>query len=103
MLTIHREKQPDQLIRMGQAPVLLQPEPKPEPVKEQVQAPPIEQPKNTRGRKKMADKNLEEVGTKTIREDDPGTQGAIGSGGQNAPAQEKVPDKPQDTDDKEGK
>lgn len=103
LLQIHREKQPDRLIRMGHAPVVLQPEPEPEPVSEQVQAPPVEQTKSIKGRKKMADKqNLDEVGTKTIRKDDPGTKGAIGSGGQNAPAQEKVPETPQDTE-KEGK
>lgn len=47
------------------------------------------------------DKDLSEVGTKTIRKDDPGEQGAIGTHGANAPAQEKVPEKSTDNESKE--
>lgn len=52
----------------------------------------------------MADekKISDETGVKKISQDDAGTQGAIGSGGVNAPAQEKVPEKSKDTG-KEGK
>lgn len=35
-----------------------------------------------------------ETGVEKIKEEDAGTQGAVGSGGANAPAQEKVPEKP---------
>lgn len=89
MLTIHREPQPPKLIRMGHAPVVIEP---PQPV---IPDAPPEPVKIEQGRKKkMAkDKDLEEVGTKTIRKDDAGEQGAIGSHGTNAPAQEKVPEK----------
>jgi hypothetical protein len=49
------------------------------------------------------DKDLSDVsGVKTIRKDDAGDQGAIGTGGVNAPAQEKVPEKPAEGN-KEGK
>lgn len=61
--------------------------------------PPLEPVKPNRGRpKKMAkDKDLSDAtGVKTIREDDPGEQGAIGSHGQNAPAQTKVPQSDED-------
>jgi hypothetical protein len=45
-----------------------------------------------REKKKMAnDKDLEQAGTKTIREDKPSEQGAIGTHGKNAPAKDKVP------------
>src|SRR5687767_12579791 len=63
-----------------------------------IPAPPLEPRKPTRGRpKKMAkDKDLshESGGPDVIRKDDAGEQGAIGTHGQNAPAQEKVPEKP---------
>lgn len=60
---------------------------------------PPEPEKNKRGRPKtMAKEDLDKAGVKTIREDDPGEQGAIGSHGANAPAQEKVPDKSQESD-----
>jgi hypothetical protein len=43
----------------------------------------------------MAKENdLGNAGTRTIRKDDAGEKGAIGSHGVNAPAQEKVPEKP---------
>ena len=53
---------------------------------------------NEQGRVKMADeqKLKDETGIKKIAEEDAGTQGAIGSGGRNAPAQEKVPQKQED-------
>lgn len=58
---------------------------------------PLVTPKPNRGRpKKMAnDKKLdhESGGPETIRKDDAGEQGAIGTHGENAPAQEKVPEK----------
>lgn len=109
--TIHREPQPDRLIRMGHAPVVIEPEPKDiaAPIgdlasslgrfNEAIEAatnPPPEPVKNKQGRpKKMAKENdFEEVETKTIRKDDAGEQGAIGSHGVNAPAQDKVPEKP---------
>src|SRR5688572_231033 len=57
---------------------------------------PLEPRKPTRGRpKKMAkekDLDHESGGPETIRKDDAGEQGAIGSHGENAPAQEKVPE-----------
>lgn len=94
MLTIHKENQPPRLIRLGHAPEVIEPVP----VVVQVDSPP-EPVKNTRGRKKMADKKMtDETGVKKISEEDAGTQGAIGSGGVNAPAQEKVPDKSQQSE-----
>jgi hypothetical protein len=61
---------------------------------------PLVQPKPNRGRpKKMAtDKKLdhESGGPETIRKDDAGEQGAIGTHGENAPAQEKVPESSQE-------
>lgn len=107
LMQIIRNPEPARLIRMGHAPEVIQPEPKamaaampiPEP---EVTMPP-EPVKNKRGRPaKMAkDKDLSEVGTKTIRKDDPGEQGAIGTHGANAPAQEKVPEKSTDNESKE--
>lgn len=57
---------------------------------------PLAKPKPNRGRpKKMAKDKLdhESGGPETIREDDAGEQGAIGTHGENAPAQDKVPEK----------
>ena len=56
-----------------------------------VQAP-VEQKAEEQGERKMADEKKldhESGGPDTIHEEDPGTQGAVGSGGENAPAQEK--------------
>jgi hypothetical protein len=60
---------------------------------------------NKRREKKMAkEKDLDSTagGPEVIRKDDAGDQGAIGTGGRNAPAQEKVPEKPAEGN-KEGK
>ena len=105
--TIHHKPEPTRIIRMGHAPVVIQPEKVTkefsiEEVREAVQviaaAPPVPV-KNKRGRPKMADKKItDETGIKKISEEDAGTQGAIGSGGVNAPAQEKVPDKSQQSE-----
>ena len=110
--TIHEEPQKPHLVTMGQADKVIGTTPS---VAESFDAltssltsfqeslekaaavpvpdPPLEPVKPNRGRpKKMAkEKDLSEAGTKTTREDDPGEQGAIGSHGVNAPAQEKVP------------
>ena len=119
-LTIHEEPRPDRLVTMGQAdrvierkeaePLVIQefntadevldgyneaaekamaaavpiPDSPPEPVR----------PNKGRPKKMAKDQDLSKAGTKTIREDDPGEKGAIGSHGVNAPAQEKVPEKP---------
>lgn len=100
--TIINNPEPARLIRMGHAPEVIQPEHKltePEP------PPPVLEPEIQRGRKKMADeKKLDhETGVKKIREEDAGTQGAVGSGGVNAPAQEKTARQPQESEqNKEG-
>lgn len=98
LMQIHRTPTPARLVRMGQAPVVIQPEPEPKPVMEEVQSPPVAEPENKKGRRKMADEKKlgRETGVKKISEEDAGTQGAIGSGGVNAPAQEKVPAQPKD-------
>lgn len=108
-LTIHQEPQKARLVTMGQADKIIHDELTPEQaetldahiIAEQPAVattdPPLEPSKPHRGRpKKMAqDKDLGDVsGVKTIRKDDPADQGAIGTGGANAPAQEKVPEKP---------
>lgn len=108
------------LITLGQADQILAPEskaaampipivvqPAPAVLKKEVSDPPpaIELPeKNKRGRpKKMAKEDFERAGVKTIREDEPGDQGAIGSHGANAPAQEKVQAKPQGAENEKEK
>jgi hypothetical protein len=112
LLEIKRDEPKPRLIQMGQAAIDLPLPPKitsaartgdGEMVIEFESAkisddPPHEPQKQNRGRpKKMAkEKDLSEVGTKTIREDDPGEQGAIGSHGENAPAQTKVPQSDKD-------
>jgi len=124
-LTIHEEPRPDRLVTMGQADTIIKPSraeeretaahpvdnlpARPPAFNDSVEKamaaavpipddPPPEQMKPNRGRpKKMAkDQDLSKAGTKTIREDDPGEKGAIGSHGENAPAQKKVPDSSQD-------
>jgi len=63
---------------------------------------PLEPVKQNRGRpKKMAKEKEPDHGAggpETIRKDDAGEQGAIGTHGKNAPAQEKVPEKPEGKD-----
>jgi predicted flap endonuclease-1-like 5' DNA nuclease len=64
---------------------------------------PPEKPKRGRPKKMAKDKDLNDVsGVKTIREDDAGEQGAIGSHGVNAPAQEKVPETSEGEDKSNG-
>lgn len=80
---------------MGRGDKVIEPEPEKAmvaavPVPEQ----PLEPKKQIKRRvKKMADKKLdhESGGPETIRKDDAGEQGAIGSHGENVPAQEKSP------------
>lgn len=112
-LTIHREPEKPRLVIMGQADKALEPAQSIENLSssletfqqaiEKAESSPIpdqtlEPKKSNRGRpKKMAkEKDLSETGTKTIRQDDPGEQGAIGTHGVNAPAQEKVPESKED-------
>lgn len=98
--TIHTEPIKPRLVTMGQADKIISPEPVEKTMAAAVPIPvePPESKKSNIGRpKKMAkEKDLSEVGTKTIRQDDPGEQGAIGSHGQNAPAQTKVPQSDED-------
>jgi hypothetical protein len=116
LLEIKRDEPKPRLVTMGQADTIIEPPDVAESFDQVASSlkifqeniekaaaipdPPLEPKKQNRGRpKKMAkEKDLSEVGTKTIREDDPGEQGAIGSHGENAPAQTKVP---QSDDDKE--
>lgn len=102
-LVIHETPQLPKLIRMGHAPEAIEPTLKEEGAETVLVTQPPEPVKNKRGRpKKMAKEDLSNAGTETIREDDPAEQGAIGTHGRNAPAQEKVPE--QDAEqDKEGK
>jgi hypothetical protein len=111
MLTIHREEPKPRLVTMGQADKVIESPPAAvitgvertaEYIAVEFTGAQREQPpepfKVTRGRpKKMAkDKDLDSTagGPEVIRKDDAATQGAIGSHGVNAPAQEKVPEKP---------
>lgn len=86
-LIIHSTPDPGREIRVGYGRVVSN-------VIESPVSTPITEPKK-RGRAKMADKKLkDETGTETIRKDKV-EKGAIGSHGENAPAQEKVPEKPE--------
>lgn len=123
LMQIHRNPESAKLIRMGHAPEVIQPEPKD--VGESIedlsaslmtfqqsiehavidQPPVLEPEKNKRGRlRKMGEEKKlgHETGVEKIKEEDAGTQGAVGSGGVNAPAQDKVPEKPQGSDKEEG-
>lgn len=90
LLQIHRNPDPPRLIRMGQGPVVIEPQArKPETETYEVtsvvpDAPP-EPVKNQRGRpKKMAEETKlgQETGVKKIYEEDPGKQGPVGTGGE---------------------
>lgn len=83
MLTIHREKQPDRLIRMGQAPVIIE-----QPVSAPIPDAPPEPVKNLQGRKKMAEEKKlgHETGVKKIHQERADKQGPIGTGAEKKPA-----------------
>lgn len=106
MLTIHREKQPDRIIRMGHAPVVVAaslkrfqenldeatvPDAPPEPVK------------SKQGRKKMADEKKlgHETGVKKISQEPADKQGPVGTSGEKPPA--GGPSEDLTIGDKEGK
>lgn len=104
MLTIHREKQPDKIIRMGHGTIdVLVPVVHAEVVNKdgdltlQLRQPaaapipdsPPEPVKNKRGRpKKMAEEKKlgHETGVKKIHQEDAGKQGPVGTGAENPPA-----------------
>lgn len=110
-LTIHREQPKPRLVTMGQADRMVY-----EPLStEQAETldthfaagqaipnQPLEPDQSNKGRtRKMAkDKDLSEAGTKTIRKDDADEQGAVGTHGRNAPAQEKVPESKGDKEER---
>lgn len=81
---IHREKEHDRVITMGQASRVIVP-----PV---IETPPPEPVKNKRGRTRKMEKDKEEMssrsGVEVTREDDAGQQGAIGSHGEHASTEE---------------
>lgn len=82
---IHREREHDRVITMGQPARTTVPEPV-------IETPPPVVKQTQRRTRKMA-KEKEEMnsgsGVETTRQDDASEQGAIGSHGQNAPAQDK--------------
>ena len=103
--TIHRENQPPRIIRMGHAPVVIEPPTEPQDIAtpladlasslgrfnealEKAINPPPEPVKNQKGVKKMADEKKlgHETGVKKIHEEDPGKQGPVGTGSEKPPA-----------------
>ena len=76
IFTIYKDKEPDKVIRVGYAP-------------EVIEVPRVLPPvTNKQGRKKMADKKLDDqTGTKTIHKDPADKQGPIGTGGDQHPSE----------------